>query len=350
MFVRARSLTLAVVLALGACTTTPQAPPPSSPTTPQEQATPSPGVTAGIDRYMQQRAQVERVGYRLRKAAADTCAKANETKSDLGLIVWSLANFANPDDRTRLEAMFGLTDAVTVALSVEGAPAWKAGVTTGAIITHVNDEPVGEGKGATERFIQLSAAAARKGTVRLRLANGKTAFATAQHVCEFPTLLVRSPEINAAADGRVLAITTGLFDLTQNDDELGLILGHELAHNVYRHLKDSGETEKSSSILDAFVRATIGIAVAKAVAPPYSPAKEKEADYVGLYFMARAGYDVGAAEAFWRRLNETTRATAVNVTHPTGEERLKALQVAAAEIKAKQKAKKPLEPDLKRPR
>jgi predicted Zn-dependent protease len=83
------------------------------------------------------------------------------------------------------------------------------------------------------------------------------------------------------------------------------------------------------------------------VAPPYSIANEKQADYVGLYFMARARYDITAAEAFWRRLNETTRATAVNVTHPTGEARLGALQAAIAEIKAKQKAKKPLEPDLK---
>lgn len=346
MFVRAGSLTFAVALMLGACTTTPETPPTAAP----QASAPSPGVTAGIDRYMQQRARVERVGFRLRRAAADTCAKTNETKPDLGLIVWSLANFANPEDRTRLEAMFGLTNAVTVALSVEGAPAWNAGVTTGAVITAVNDEPLGEGKGVTERFIQLSSAAARQGPVRLRLASGKTAVAVAQSVCEFPTLLVRSEEINAAADGRVLAITTGLLNLTQNDEEVALILGHELAHNVLGHLKNTAEPEKPSSILDAFVRATIGAAVAKATTPPYSPAKEREADYVGLYFMARAGYDVGAAEAFWRRLNETTRATAVNVTHPTGEERLQALQTAAAEIKAKQKAKKPLEPDLKRPR
>ena len=63
--------------------------------------------------------------------------------------------------------------------------------------------------------------------------------------------------------------------------------------------------------------------------------------------MARAGYDITAAEAFWRRLNETTRATSVVKTHPSGPERLKALQSAIAEIKAKQRANKPLEPDLK---
>jgi hypothetical protein len=344
MFVRRVSLIIATALALAACTTTPTAPPPPVASVPP----PSPGVTQGIERYMESRARVERVGFRLRKAAADACAKSGETKPDLGLIVWSLANFSNPDDRTRLQSSFGLTNAVTVALAVDGAPAARAGVSSGAIVTHVNDEPLGEGKGATERFIQLSNAAARKGAVRLRLDGGRTVTAIPQAVCVFPTLLVRSPEINAAADGSVLAITTGLFDLTHTDDELALILGHELAHNVLGHLKGVAPKE-TSSILDAFLRATIGLAVAKSVTPPYSVANEKQADYVGLYFMARAGYDVAAAEAFWRRLNETTRATAVNVTHPTGEERLKALQTAIAEIKAKQKAKRPLEPEVKRP-
>jgi predicted Zn-dependent protease len=159
---------------------------------------------------------------------------------------------------------------------------------------------------------------------------------------------VRSPEINAAADGRVLAITSGLFDLTKSDDELALILGHELAHNVLGHLKATPvAARKSGGILDAFMRATIGTAVAGTVTPPFSIANEKEADYAGLYFMARAGYDITAAESFWRRLNETTRATSVAKTHPSGPERLKAIEATVAEIKAKQKAKKPLEPNLK---
>lgn len=336
------SLAIVLTFLLAACATTPEAPPPQAPA-PSAPAS----VTAGLERYMDQRAQVERVGFRLRRSAAQACAKDGDTKPDLGLIVWSLANFSNAEDRTRLQSVFGLTNAVTVALAVDGAPAARAGLKAGMTVTHVNEEPLGEGKGATERFIQLSNAAAQKGAVRLRVASGQTVTALPQTVCEFPTLLVRSPEINAAADGRVLAITSGLFELTRSDDELALILGHELAHNLLGHLKQPAK--ETPSILDAFMRATIGIAVAKASTPPYSIESEKEADYVGLYLMARAGYDVTAAESFWRRLNETTRAIAVNVTHPSGEDRLRALQAAIAEIKSKQKAKKPLEPDL-RPR
>jgi hypothetical protein len=341
MFKARLILSIAAALSLSACVSTPapQAPAP---------APPPASVTGGLERYMEQRARVERVGFRLRRSAAADCAKNNATKPDLGIIVWSLASFANDQDRAHLQSAFGLTNAVTIALAVKDAPASRAGLKARMIVTHVNDEPLGEGKSGPERFIQLSNEGARKGPVRLRLSSGKTVTVIPQIVCEFPTLLVRSPEINAAADGRVLAITTGLFELTRSDDELALILGHELAHNMLGHLKETAREEKPGSLLDAFVRAAIGIAVAKTVTPPYSIANEKEADYVGLYLMARAGYDVGAAEAFWRRLNETTRAGAVNLTHPTGEERLRALQAAITEIKTKQATKKPLEPDLKR--
>lgn len=342
------ALIAAATLSVAACSTAPDV---VAPPVTQVPAPAAASVTQGLGRYMQQRARVERVGFRLRKAAAGACAKIDETRPDLGIIVWSLANFANADDRARLQSDFGLTNAVTVALAVEGAPAAQAGLRAGATITHVGDDPVGEGKGATERFIQLSNAAARRGAVDLRLTDGSTLTAAPETACEFPTLLVRSPEINAAADGRVLAITTGLFDLTRSDDEVALILGHELAHNVLGHLNASaGAQEKPGGLLDAFVRMTIGTAVAKSANRPYSIENEKEADYVGLYFMARAGYDVAAAEKFWRRLNETTRAAAVNTTHPSGEARLSAIQAAATEIKAKQRAGKPLEPDLKRPR
>jgi Zn-dependent protease with chaperone function len=334
------SLAVAIAFALAACASI-QEPPPITASPP-----PAVGVTDGIERYMQQRARVEAVGFRLRQAAARHCAKQKATKPELGLIVWSLANFENTDDRAHLKNAFALSESVTVALAVDGAPAAAAGLREGSVVTHVNDEPVTTGKGGTERFIASSNAAARKGPVRMRLADGSDVTVTPETVCEFPTLLVRSPEINAAADGRVLAITSGLFDLTRSDDELALILGHELAHNVLGHLKKAA-TAKPSGILDAFLRTTIGTAVAAATTPPFSVASEKEADYAGLYFMARAGYDITAAEAFWRRLNETARATSVVKTHPSGPERLKGLQLTIAEIRAKQKANKPLEPDLK---
>ncbi len=330
-------LPVIAAFALAACTTTPEREPPVA-------SRPTPvSVTGGLGKYMDERARVERVGFRLRKAAASDCAERKQTKADIGLVVWSLVNFQNPEDRARLAGDFALTNAVTVALAVDGAPAASAGVRNGAIVTQVNGEAIGEGKGATERYIARATTAAKQGTVRLKFNDGSDVAVTPDTVCEFPTLLVRSADINAAADGTVLAITSGLFELTQSDDEVALILGHELAHNVFRHLELVKSAKPASgTLLDAFAKSAIGTAVAATINRPFSVQYEKEADYAGLYFMARAGYDIDAAAGFWKRLNETMKAKSVAATHPTGPERLRAIEATIAEIKAKQKKGQPL--------
>lgn len=332
MITRFHLIPLLAALALAACASTPER------ATPVTKGPTPASVTGGLAKYMEQRARVERVGFRLRKAAASDCAERKQTKADIGLVVWSLANFQNPEDRARLTNDFNLTNAVTVALAVDGAPAASAGIRDGAILTHVNGEPIGEGKGATERYIARTNIAAKQGAVRLKFEGGDEVAVTPDTVCEFPTLLVRSPEINAAADGNVLAITSGLFELTGGDDDVALILGHELAHNVLRHLELLKTVKPASGgLLEAFAKSAIGTAVAATINRPFSVQFEKDADRASLYFMARAGYDIDAAPAFWKRLSETMKAKSVATTHPTRPERLRAIEATVAEIKAKQK-------------
>jgi beta-barrel assembly-enhancing protease len=326
----------AIAVILAACV--------SSPDTPLTPSTMP--FTQELDRYLEQRARVDAVSFRLRKAAARHCEGQKATKPDLGLSVWSLENFEHTGDRAHLRNKYSLTEAVTVALAIEGAPAQVAGIKPGQIITHVNGHPVHKGKGSIDRYFALTDEAARKGAVTLRLAGSDDVSLSPVVACEYPTRLEPSPEINAAADGYTLAVTSGLYELTRSEDELALVLGHELAHNVLGHLKSSNAA-RSERAPDAFSRVPADPTVAENTAQPFSAAYEKEADYAGLYFMARAGYDITAAEAFWSRLNNTTRATSVIKTHPSGPDRLKSLQAAIAEIRAKQKAKKPLEPDLK---
>lgn len=300
----------------------------------------APAVTQGIERYMGQRARVESVSFQLRRAALPECKAQGGTKPDLGIIVWSLANFPNADDQANLKSTYGLGNAVTVAIAIDGGPARRAGLQAGNVITAVNGRAMSEGNGATERFIGASNLAARDGTVTLQLADGRTLAVQPDDVCDDTTLLVRSPDINAAADGTSIAITTGLFDITKSDDELALILGHELAHNTLRHLGNgSAPSSRTGKLIDTMMKA-----VMLQQAAGFSPAKEKEADYVGLYFMARAGFDVSAAETMWTRLNRMAGSTTLAKTHPSGPERLAALKVAIAEIRAKQKVGAALTP------
>jgi Zn-dependent protease with chaperone function len=300
----------------------------------------APAVTQGIERYMEQRRRVEAVAFRLKKAALAECAAIGRTKPDLGIIVWSLGNFPNPDDQAHLKGAYGLGNGVTVALATDGGPARRAGLTNGDVITAVNGRPTSQGSGATERFIGASNLAARDGAVTLDLASGRSLTITPDQACDYPALLVRSPDINAAADGTSIAITTGLFDITKSDDELALILGHELAHNTLGHsTTGSSPSSRAGKLLDTMLRSALAQPSAA-----YSPAKEMEADNVGLYVMARAGFDIAAAETMWTRLNRMNKGATLAATHPSGPDRLAALKKAIAEIRAKQKAGQPLTP------
>ena len=80
----------------------------------------------------------------------------------------------------------------------------------------------------------------------------------------------------------------------------------------------------------------------------YTRPFESEADYVGLYYMVRAGFNPDNVEAFWRRLAEVDpRSVNRAKTHPTFPDRYVRLAAAREEILSKQAAGEPLLPNFK---
>ena len=81
----------------------------------------------------------------------------------------------------------------------------------------------------------------------------------------------------------------------------------------------------------------------------YSHEFEAEADYVGMYILARTGTDLDGASFFWRRMAIESPANidTHSLTHPATAERFLALEQAVAEISDKKAAGTPLNPELK---
>ena len=119
--------------------------------------------------------------------------------------------------------------------------------------------------------------------------------------------------------GGKVVIYTGILPLTRDETGLAVVMGHEIAHAVARH-----GSERMSQVLVAQLG---GMALSRALAEkpeatqslwmaaygvgtqfglllPYSRLHEKEADHLGLIFMAMAGYDPRAAVDFWGRMTE----------------------------------------------
>lgn len=140
--------------------------------------------------------------------------------------------------------------------------------------------------------------------------------------CRFPVRLEESAVLNAHANSRFLSISRPMIDLTADDHQLALVLGHELAHVVMGHtIRDFGA--QVSRVFDS----------------GRDKDDERQADYVGLYLTVRAGYDASRAITLWRRMG-TVQPQIIHgdQIHPGTAERYVALRQTAHEIAAKRSA------------
>ena len=152
-----------------------------------------------------------------------------------------------------------------------------------------------------------------------------------ESVCDYELQLKQSAAVNAYADGRRIIVTTGMMDFIESDEELAIIVGHELAHNTMGH-----------------IRKIVSNLILSGLATRYTRPFESEADYVGMYFAKRAGYDIEDVEKFWRRLavrhpKNVNRAK----THPIFPDRYLRLEATRKEIERKVESNQPLFPNFK---
>lgn len=165
--------------------------------------------------------------------------------------------------------------------------------------------------------------------------------------------------LNAHADGQNVVINPGMVDFATNDTHLAFVIAHEFAHNIMAHIKAQQQNVAIGGILgtlgDALAQSqglntdgALGKFGANRALLRYSPSFETEADYVGLYILARAGYPIEQAPDFWRimSMNEPD-AIYVTSTHPNNPSRAIAMEKTIAEIRAKQRNNQPLLPNIR---
>lgn len=129
--------------------------------------------------------------------------------------------------------------------------------------------------------------------------------------------VVDNAEWNAMAgpNGSIFVFRGLLQDL--DDDEVAIVLGHELAHATYEHSRRAFKksffigllTESGLSVIDGTVEgrtkrqiASLGAMLgAMAWENGYSRKQEDQADRVGLRYAYEGGFDVFKAPALWRK-------------------------------------------------
>lgn len=160
--------------------------------------------------------------------------------------------------------------------------------------------------------------------------------------CVYSLELLDNSELNAKADGEKIYINSGMVRFLESDDEIAIVMGHEMAHNMLDHINKKMGSMLLGAIVDGLIQGATGVstggAFQNAGAMAYSQEYEEEADYLGLYLASRAGYDIGVAPTLWRRMGiESPGSIAHNYsgTHPSTPERSVALRNAITEIELK---------------
>lgn len=149
--------------------------------------------------------------------------------------------------------------------------------------------------------------------------------------------VVRSPRLDAyCMPGGKVVIFTGLFDkLRPSDDELAMLIGHEMAHAMRQHARvmlDGGIVSRYRGTLSAPQLFGIGdFDFDSGSGFPdlrYNGDDEREADVIGTEIAARAGFDPRAAVSLWQRVATIDRRLPVELaeTHPITPARLVDLQ------------------------
>ncbi len=155
--------------------------------------------------------------------------------------------------------------------------------------------------------------------------------------------LVESGDINAwCMPGGKVVVYTGLLPVTQSEDALAVVVGHEIAHAIAQH----GNERMSQQLVQQLGGVALQVAIANqpqmtqdifmtsyglgsnvGAILPFSRKEELEADKFGLFFSAMAGYDPQVAIPFWERMANSggSKPPEFLSTHPADNTRIEKL-------------------------
>ena len=154
---------------------------------------------------------------------------------------------------------------------------------------------------------------------------------------EWEVAVFDTDDVNAfVMPGQQVGVYRGITELTENDDQLASIMGHELGHVAGRHASERVSLNMvgqaalvgtqiavaSSENLNKYgteISAIAGLGLQFGVLLPYSRKHELESDVLGVDYMHEAGYKVAEAPRLWELMakqSEGQRPPAFMSTHP----------------------------------
>lgn len=161
---------------------------------------------------------------------------------------------------------------------------------------------------------------------------------------EWEVVVFEDESLNAfALPGGKIGVHTGLLNLVDNQDQLAVVIGHEVGHVMARHsnerLSQQAGTNLGISLIQAIAApqsalgqtavGLLGVGAQYGVIMPFSRLHESEADTIGLDLMAKAGFNPAESIRLWQKMAQASQgAEPVEFlsTHPSHTSRIQNLQ------------------------
>ena len=157
--------------------------------------------------------------------------------------------------------------------------------------------------------------------------------------------VINSPDtINAfCMPGGKIAFFTGILDkLKLTDDEVALIMGHEIAHALREHARERAAKQAITNIGVVGIAVVTGSQSAGQLASMggdllgrrFSRGDETEADLIGMELAARAGYDPRSGVTLWQKMASASKGAPPQwlSTHPSNDTRIKTIEANLKDV------------------
>lgn len=153
--------------------------------------------------------------------------------------------------------------------------------------------------------------------------------------------VISANQVNAFCmpGGKIMVYTGLVRQLNLSDDELAVVIGHEMSHALREHSREQVSQAVAAQTAIGIGVALLGLGQGSAdlagagyqalIATRFSRTDESEADRMGLELMARAGYDPRAGVSLWQKMisaNSGSQPPAFLSSHPTESSRVQAIQ------------------------
>ena len=160
---------------------------------------------------------------------------------------------------------------------------------------------------------------------------------------EWELAIFEAESINAfAMPGGKIGVFSGILTVTENQDQLATVMGHEIAHVTAQHSKNRAKSSELTNLginvasillgggytgVTYTAQQALTAGAQFGITLPHTRGQESEADVIGLEYMARAGFDPRESVPLWQRMDASAEKKPAEFlsTHPASETRIENL-------------------------